>query len=228
MRPTKQVIVMRRDLKMRRGKEIAQGSHASISFLTKPMQERAGPVMLGEILQDVADHFDVPEREICSDSRESRVRVPRQIAMYLARKLTAFSHKDIGRFFGPRNHSTVVHAEKKLDRMVEDNPTLSAHIKALNEGLTNRRTGFVHTSPRLSRAQLQWIRSGFTKVCVRVNSEEELLEIEDKAKAAELPCYLIKDSGKTEFDGVPTLTCLAIGPDWSDEIDKVTGALKLY
>jgi PTH2 family peptidyl-tRNA hydrolase len=38
---------------------------------------------------------------------------------------------------------------------------------------------------------------------------------------------LIIDSGKTEFGGVPTKTCLAIGPDYSEKIDKVTGNLKL-
>jgi PTH2 family peptidyl-tRNA hydrolase len=125
----KQVIVVRKDLSMRRGKEIAQGCHSSISFLTKRMKN--------------------------VDSK--------------------------GR-----------------------------------------------TEIKLSSAEIEWIESGFAKICVRVNSEEELIEIYKKAIAAGLECHLIIDSGKTEFDGVPTKTCLAIGPDESHKIDKVTGDLQLY
>jgi PTH2 family peptidyl-tRNA hydrolase len=75
---------------------------------------------------------------------------------------------------------------------------------------------------------MEWIESGFTKVCVRVDSEEQLLEVYQRAKDAGLAAHLITDSGKTEFDGVPTKTCCAIGPDYSDRIDKVTGHLELY
>jgi len=72
-----------------------------------------------------------------------------------------------------------------------------------------------------------WLEGKFTKICVYVNSEEELLEIYDKAKKADLICSLIKDSGLTEFHGVPTLTCTAIGPALPEDIDKITGELKL-
>lgn len=124
MRDVKQVIVMRRDLKMRRGKEIAQGSHASLSFITRQLQNS--------------------------------------------------------------------------DRV------------------------------KLTDAAQQWIESSFAKVCVRVDSEEELMDIAQKAKEAMLECHVITDSGRTEFGGVPTKTCLAIGPDFVDKIDKVTGHLQLY
>ena len=72
-----------------------------------------------------------------------------------------------------------------------------------------------------------WINGLFTKVCVSVESEEELLAIYEKAKVAGLICSLIQDAGLTEFGGVPTYTCCAIGPNWSDEIDQITGGLKL-
>lgn len=72
-----------------------------------------------------------------------------------------------------------------------------------------------------------WINGLFTKVCVSVDSEQELLEIYNKAKEAGLLCSLITDAGLTEFNGIPTNTCCAIGPDWSEEIDKITGHLKL-
>ena len=76
-------------------------------------------------------------------------------------------------------------------------------------------------------AMQDWIGGRFTKVCVSVDSEAELLEIFNKAKAAKLTSALIIDAGATEFNGVPTKTCCAIGPAWSDEIDNITGHLKL-
>ncbi len=77
------------------------------------------------------------------------------------------------------------------------------------------------------KAVKDWMEGSFTKICVYVNSEEELLSIYNQAKAAKLPCSLIRDAGHTEFNGVPTLTCCAIGPAWSDDIDKITGDLPL-
>jgi len=60
-----------------------------------------------------------------------------------------------------------------------------------------------------------------------VNSEAELLDLRDKAKAAGILHAIIQDAGKTEFHGVPTYTVVAIGPVWSDEIDPITGHLPL-
>lgn len=71
-----------------------------------------------------------------------------------------------------------------------------------------------------------WLETSFAKVCVYVKSEEELLEIYNKVPK-EIPKILITDSGKTEFNNVPTHTCIAIGPWWSDEINKITGELPL-
>lgn len=122
----KQVIVMRHDLKMRRGKQIAQGAHASMSFICRRLQER-GSVSL--------EQFSEVERA--------------------------------------------------------------------------------------------WLTGSFAKVCCRVDSEEELMEIHTLARVAALEVHLITDSGKTEFHGEPTVTCLAIGPDDADKIDKVTGHLQL-
>jgi PTH2 family peptidyl-tRNA hydrolase len=79
-----------------------------------------------------------------------------------------------------------------------------------------------------TRLEEEWLASGMTKICVTVDSEQELIDILILAQAAGLQVHLITDAGKTEFDGVPTKTCLAIGPDHSDKIDKITGHLKLY
>ncbi len=118
----KQVIVMRHDLKIRRGKQIAQGAHASMAFLTRRLQSRT----------------------------------------------------TIG----------------------------------MNDFSPNEQT---------------WILGSFAKVCVRCNSEEELMAIHDKAIDLGLEVHLITDSGRTEFHGQPTRTCLAIGPDEASKIDQVTG-----
>ena len=122
----KQVIVMRHDLKMRRGKEIAQGAHASMSFLCRRLQNQ--PVV------------------------------------------------------------------------------------SLND---------------FSDSERAWLAGSFAKICCRVNSEEELMSIHDQATSAGLQVHLITDSGKTEFHGQPTRTCLAIGPDDAAKIDAVTGHLEL-
>ncbi|MBB5167114.1 aminoacyl-tRNA hydrolase [Mycobacterium sp. AZCC_0083] len=74
---------------------------------------------------------------------------------------------------------------------------------------------------------LDWLAGSFTKICVRVESEAELLAVYEQAKAAGLITALITDNGKTEFNGVPTLTCIAIGPDTAENLAPVTGGLKL-
>ena len=126
-RPVKQVIVIRRDLKMRRGKEIAQGAHAAMAWLTRRMRFRGDGA-----------------------------------------------------------------------------------------------------SVELSAAEREWLTAGSRKITVTVSSQEQLMAVYEKARAAGLAAELITDSGRTEFHGVPTPTSLGIGPDYDDLIDPVTGDLDLY
>ena len=126
----KQVIVIRRDLRMRRGKEIAQGAHASMAWLRQ------------RVLQ----------------------------------------------------------------------------------GLTTSGAGLVE----LSEVERTWLERSNRKVTVKVSSEEQLMAVYQQALRAGLVAHLITDGGLTEFGGVPTRTCLGIGPDYDDRIDPVTGALELY
>lgn len=72
-----------------------------------------------------------------------------------------------------------------------------------------------------------WHTGRFTKICVYVNSEQELKDIYNKAKEKGLLCSLITDAGLTEFGGIPTQTVAAIGPDESLKIDEITGGLPL-
>lgn len=71
-----------------------------------------------------------------------------------------------------------------------------------------------------------WWEGRFTKPVLGCDSLQELLEFERQAKKAGLPTCLIKDAGLTEFSE-PTITCLAIGPALSEDIDKITGHLNL-
>lgn len=129
---------MRKDLKMRRGKEIAQGSHASMAWIANKLRD--------------ANYFE-------------------------------------------------------------------------NAPLQNR----VGVSPIfLSDAEKEWMTGIFTKICLQVDSEDELMDIHNAALRAGLKSSLIIDAGKTEFNGVPTPTCIGIGPDDDTEINKITGHLKLY
>ena len=79
----------------------------------------------------------------------------------------------------------------------------------------------------VTAAMRQWLEGAFAKVCVGVNSEQELGSIYQQAVDAGLPCSIITDAGRTEFNGVPTKTAVAIGPAYVDEIDLITGDLSL-
>jgi len=72
-----------------------------------------------------------------------------------------------------------------------------------------------------------WLEHSFTKVCLRVDRLDHLEEIHAAAQEAGLITCLITDAGRTEFNGVPTKTCVAIGPDVGSRIDAITGDLRL-
>ena len=73
-----------------------------------------------------------------------------------------------------------------------------------------------------------WLTGRFKKICVYVNSEQELLHIHQEAKLHGLVTSLIQDAGLTEFGGVATYTAVAVGPDREDRIDEVCKHLPLY
>jgi PTH2 family peptidyl-tRNA hydrolase len=79
----------------------------------------------------------------------------------------------------------------------------------------------------LDPALAAWLGGRFTKVCVSVDSEAALEAVIARARAAGVPCALIVDAGHTEFHGVPTKTCCAVGPAWTDAVDAITGELPL-
>lgn len=80
----------------------------------------------------------------------------------------------------------------------------------------------------------KWLNGIFTKVCLEVKSESEMMEIYtsivkyNEIAEEKIPIVLIEDCGKTCFHGEKTKTCIGIGPFWSDKIDEFTGHLKLF
>lgn len=75
--------------------------------------------------------------------------------------------------------------------------------------------------------EMLWMMQGMTKICLAVDSEAELLDIAAKAKEAGLRTHLITDAGRTEFNGIPTKTSVAIGPNDAASIDAITRHLRL-
>lgn len=71
-------------------------------------------------------------------------------------------------------------------------------------------------------------RLGTRKIVVCVDNEERLLEYQNLLQDYSIDHTLITDSGFTEFNGVPTITCIGIHPNWDDEIDYITGSLDLF
>jgi PTH2 family peptidyl-tRNA hydrolase len=81
--------------------------------------------------------------------------------------------------------------------------------------------------PFTDDALREWVTGQFTKICVSVNSEQELISVINKAKAAGLITSLITDAGHTEFKGVPTITCGAVGPAYPEQLEGITSQLPL-
>ncbi len=81
-------------------------------------------VRLDDIESAVCRLFGVTSRDLKSLSRARHVSQPRMLAMHLARRLTSSACSEIGRYFGGRNHSTVLSADRKVGRLIEENQTL--------------------------------------------------------------------------------------------------------
>ena len=90
---------------------------------------------MDEIQKAVASHFGVTPADICSKRRTQSVVRPRHVAMYLSKTLTTRSLPDIGRRFGGRDHSTVIHAVNKVTSMMESGDPIADEIDRLTRDL---------------------------------------------------------------------------------------------
>ena len=86
---------------------------------------------INEILRVVAHHYKVSKHELTTSSRKRAVIRPRQVAIYLARTLTTTALTTIGRRFGGRDHSTVLHAVNKIEELATTDPGLARDLKRL-------------------------------------------------------------------------------------------------
>src|SRR5262245_39625543 len=92
-------------------------------------------IKIEDILRIVSRHYAVSKQDILSQRRHRSVVRPRQIGMYLAKHLTSRSLPEIGRRFGDRDHTTVLHAIRKIDKEVGENPRLKEEIEELKRQL---------------------------------------------------------------------------------------------
>jgi len=90
---------------------------------------------IDQIQKKVAEHFNVKISDMHSARRSRTVARPRQIAMFLAKNLTTRSLPEIGRKFGGRDHTTVIHAIKKIQELVKNDSSLSEDIEILTRSL---------------------------------------------------------------------------------------------
>ena len=93
-------------------------------------------VTMEHIQRKVADFFGIKLSDMRAKNRTKSVAFPRQIAMYLSRQLTHASLSDIGRAFGGKDHTTVIHAVSKLQLLIQEDPKLKQTIDSLTQGIT--------------------------------------------------------------------------------------------
>ena len=92
-------------------------------------------VKIEDIQKRVASHYNVSRADLLSSRRTAAVVMPRQIAMFLAKSLTLRSLPEIGRRFGGRDHTTVLHAVRKIDKLATANPALKDELDLLRRML---------------------------------------------------------------------------------------------
>jgi chromosomal replication initiator protein len=109
-----------------------------LSGLYPELRRRPGTMTVAEIQQSTAEAFGITVEALVSGSRAGTVMWPRQVAMYLARELTDQTLPAIGRAFGGRNHTTVLHAYKRTAARIAADPDAFAVVQRLTEAL---RTG---------------------------------------------------------------------------------------
>ncbi len=88
-------------------------------------------VKIDDILRVVMKHFGVNRGDLLSSRRNRSIVRPRQIGMYLAKSLTARSLPEIGRRFGGRDHTTVLHAIRKIESLLQGDPSLKEEVEVL-------------------------------------------------------------------------------------------------
>lgn len=93
-------------------------------------------ITIDEIQRKVAEHYNLRLSDMHSARRARNVARPRQVAMYLAKTLTARSLPEIGRKFGGRDHTTVMHAIRKVEELMSDDAQIAQDVEVVRRALT--------------------------------------------------------------------------------------------
>lgn len=115
------------------GKEITM--EMAVSILKASCVSVKKEITLEDIKKLICAKFNLTQTEIESATRLKKISEARQIAMYIAKKATTKSFPEIGRFFGGKDHATVIHAVKKIEKMIADNPNFESIIEKLTSSL---------------------------------------------------------------------------------------------
>ena len=99
--------------------------------------EKNRELSIEEIQKTVASHFNVKVSDLKSSKRLKALVLPRQIAMYLSRQLTSSSYPEIGERFGGKDHSTIIHAIKKIEKNLEEDFQLRSTINTLKNNFSH-------------------------------------------------------------------------------------------
>ena len=94
-------------------------------------QGGATQVSIKVIQETVSNRFGLTLTELCGDKRSQNIVYPRQVAMYLSRELTDSSLPKIGKEFGGRDHTTVIHATSKIARLIKEDPSVYDLVQEL-------------------------------------------------------------------------------------------------
>jgi chromosomal replication initiator protein len=93
-------------------------------------------ITIDEIQRKVAEHYNIRITDMHSARRSRNVARPRQVAMFLAKQLTARSLPEIGRKFGGRDHTTVMHAVRKVEELAQEDPSFAQDVEVIKRALT--------------------------------------------------------------------------------------------
>lgn len=99
--------------------------------------EDSKEITIEKIQKTVAEHFQLKVSELKSSKRLKNLVFPRQIAMFICRKLTDLSYPEIGAKFGGKDHSTIIHAIKKIDKKIEEDLHTRTVVEKLMEKVSN-------------------------------------------------------------------------------------------
>ena len=87
--------------------------------------------------QKVAEHYNIRVSDILSPRRARPLARPRQVAMYLTKALTEHSLPEIGRKFGGRDHTTIIHGVRKIEELMTADATMRDDVEKLRRAITN-------------------------------------------------------------------------------------------